>query len=224
VSIVSTVARKELLELRYNKGVLASIAVFTVVFSIMSPAASGSELSLMLVSTMMGMYAAFGISGQAFSGEKMSGSLETLFCGPVELRELWFGKLAGTLVPALVVSYAVVGIELALAYSNHAALALSLPVILYIVAVLPALVAAFIGLMGFIQLNFDARMTRLLSTVVLVLMIALITAAISLPFEGSLISWQTVAIIGLAAALLLTLPALLVNRLSKERIVLTSEV
>ena len=48
--------------------------------------------------------------------------------------------------------------------------------------------------MGFIQLNFNARQTRILSTAVLVLIISLLTASLSLPLEGSLISWQAVAV------------------------------
>jgi hypothetical protein len=149
--------------------------------------------------------------------------LETAFCGPVELRELWFGKIAGTLIPALVVSYAVTGLFMMLGSLRSAPVDIGLPAAIYIAAVLPALVAAFIGIMGFIQLNFNARQTRILSTAALVLIVSLLTASLSIPMEGSLISWQAVAVIGLAAALLLTLPALLVNRLSKERIVLTSE-
>jgi len=220
--VVSSVARKELFELRYNKGVLASIAVFAFIFCVINQA-GGSDIAVVLLSTMMGMYAAFGISGQAFNSEKLSGSLETMFCGPVELRELWFGKIVGTLVPALAVSYAVGVLVTALAAVRSAPITIGLPAAIYVIAVLPALVAAFIGVMGFIQLNFNARQTRILSTAVLVLIISLLTASLSLPLEGSLISWQAVAVMGAAAALLLTLPALLVNRLSKERIVLTSE-
>lgn len=222
MSTIVSVARKELLELRYNKGALMSIAVFAIVFCVISPVGS-SDLALVFLSTLMGMYSAFGISGQAFNNEKQSGILETMFCGPVELRELWFGKLAGMLVPALAVAYAVVGLLIGTALVSSMPVAIGLPVIIYLLAVLPALVASFIGLMGFIQLNFDARMTRLLSTAALALIVSLMTASMTLPQEGSLISWQAVAVLGLAAALLLTLPALLVNRLSKERIVLTSE-
>ncbi|MDW5561832.1 MAG: hypothetical protein SA339_01290 [Methanomassiliicoccus sp.] len=222
MSVVASMARKELLELRYNKGVLMSIAAFTIVFCVISPSGS-SDLSMILLSTMMGMYAAFGISGQAFNSEKQSGSLETTFCGPVELRELWLGKIIGTLVPALVVAYAAVGIVLAEAFVRSTPIVIGLTVAVYLIAILPALVAAFIGIMGFIQLNFGARQTRLLSTAALALIISLLTASLSLPQEGNLISWQAIAIIGLAAVLLLTSPALLVNRLSKERIVLTSE-
>lgn len=222
MSVATTVAREELLELRYNKGVLASIAVFAVIYTIL-PSTGGSDLALVYLVTLMGMYAAFGISGQAFNQEKLSGSLETTFCGPVELRELWFGKIAGTLVPAMAVAYATTALFLALKFARSAPIQVGLPAAIYIAAVLPALVAAFIGVMGFIQLNFGARQTRILSTVALVFIISLLTASMSLPLEGSLISWQTVAVLGITAALLLTLPALLVNRLSKERIVVTSE-
>ncbi len=223
MSVIFSVARKELFELRYNKGVLASIAVFTLIFCVVNRA-GGSDIALVLLSTMMGMYAAFGISGQAFSGEKMSGCLETMFCGPVELRELWFGKILGTMVPALVVAYASAGLVAVMAAARSAPISMGLPSTIYLIAILPALVAAFIGIMGFIQLNFGPRHTRILSTAALVLIISLLTATMSLPMEGSLISWQAVAVMGLAAALLLTLPTMLVGRLSKERIVLTSEV
>lgn len=223
MSVITSVARKELFELRHNKGVLASIAVFAFIFCVVNQA-GGSDIVLVLLSTMMGMYAAFGISGQAFSGEKMSGVLETMFCGPVELRELWLGKIVGTMVPALLVAYASAGLVTVMAAVRSAPISVGLPAAVYLIAILPALVAAFIGIMGFIQLNFSARHVRILSTAALILIISLLTATLSLPMEGSLISWQAIMVMGLAAALLLTLPTLLVGRLSKERIVLTSEV
>ena len=152
----------------------------------------------------------------------MSGTLETQFCGPVDIRDLWSGKILGTLIPAVVISYlaAVVSVILVL---GEGPVAIGLPAVVYIAAVLPALVASFIGLMGFVQLNFEARTTRMVSVGVMVLIFSMLAVLISLPQNSAEVSWQSLALLGVAAAGLLAVPAMLVNRLSKERIILTSE-
>ena len=111
MSVVLTVAKRELLELRYDRQVLVWLIAFVTIFSWMS--SSGSlEVSLLFTSSFMGMYGAFALSGQAFDQEKLTGTLETLLCGPVTLRQLWFGKILGTLLPAAMVAYAAAAIFL----------------------------------------------------------------------------------------------------------------
>ncbi len=58
---------------------------------------------------------------------------------------------------------------------------------------------------------------------VMVLIFSMLAVLISLPQNSADVSWLGLALIAVAAAGLLTVPALLVNRLSKERIILTSE-
>jgi ABC-type Na+ efflux pump permease subunit len=221
MNVMFTVARKELIELQANKRALISIAIFAMLFAWLNSSVF-SELQWIFLSTMIGMYASFSLSGQAFNQEKMSGTLETQFCGPVDIRDLWSGKILGTLIPAVIISYlaAIVGVVLAL---RQGPVAIGMPSVAYIVAVLPALVASFIGLMGFVQLNFDARTTRMVSMGVMVLIFSMLAVLISLPQNSAEVSWQSLALVAVAAAGLLTVPALLVNRLSKERIILTSE-
>lgn len=221
MSFMFTVARKELLELQSNKRVLISIVLFAMIFAWINSSVF-SELQWIFLSTLIGMYASFSLSGQAFNQEKMSGTLETQFCGPLEVRDLWTGKILGTLIPAVLIAYAAASVSVLLVITQGSEVGVSLPSIIYVVAVLPALVASFIGLMGFIQLNFEARMTRMLSMAVMVLIIFMLTSMISLQMSGSM-SWTSIVLIAVVAAGLLTLPALLVNRLSKERIILTSE-
>ncbi len=222
MSVLLTVARKELLELRSNRRVLISIILFAMVFAWINSSVF-SELQWMLFSTLIGMYASFSLSGQAFNQEKMSGTLETQFCGPVEVRDLWAGKILGTLIPAVLISYAAAVLSTFLIMSRGSSAIIGMPAMAYVVVVLPAMVASFIGLAGFIQLNFEARITRLLSIGIMVLIISMLTAATTLAQEGGTVSWSSIALLAVIAAGLLSLPALLVNRLSKERIILTSE-
>ena len=221
MSAVLTVARKELLELRYNRQVLVWMVAFAVIFAWIS-SGSSSEVSLLYTSTLMGMYGAFALSGQAFIQEKLSGSLESLLCGPVTLRQLWFGKLLGTLLPATAAAYAAALIILLFGPPGTAGL--GAPSVVYLIAVLPALLIAFIGIMGFVQLNFEAKRTRLISIAVMALIVALLMASLSITGNGATVSWEALAAAGLGGAGLTALPYLLVNRLSKERIVMTSEV
>ena len=221
MSAVLTVARKELLELRYNRQVLVWMVAFAAMFAWIS-SGSPSEVSLLYTSTLMGMYGAFALSGQVFIQEKLSGSLESLLCGPVTLRQLWFGKLLGTLLPATAVAYATALIILL--FGPLGAAGLGAPSAVYLVAVLPALLIAFIGIMGFVQLNFEAKRTRLISIAVMALIVALLMTSLSITGNGATVSWEALAVAGLGGAGLTALPYLLVNRLSKERIVMTSEV
>lgn len=222
MSFMFTVARKELLELQSNKRVLISIVLFAMIFAWINSSVF-SELQWIFLSTLIGMYASFSLSGQAFNQEKMSGTLETQFCGPVDVRDLWSGKILGTLIPAVLVSYGAAAVSVLFVINQGSSVSIGLPAMVYILAVLPALVASFIGLVGFIQLNFEARMTRILSMGIMALIISMLAAMASLPQEGTSIGWTSIALIAVVAAGLLTLPALLVNRLSKERIILTSE-
>ena len=221
MSAVLTVARKELLELRYNRQVLVWMVAFAAMFAWIS-SGSPSEVSLLYTSTLMGMYGAFALSGQVFIQEKLSGSLESLLCGPVTLRQLWFGKLLGTLLPATAVAYAAALIILS--FGPLGAAGLGAPSAVYLVAVLPALLIAFIGIMGFVQLNFEAKRTRLISIAVMALIVALLMTSLSITGNGATVSLEALAVAGLGGAGLTALPYLLVNRLSKERIVMTSEV
>jgi ABC-type Na+ efflux pump permease subunit len=183
---------------------------------------SGSlEVSLLFTSSFMGMYGAFALSGQAFDQEKLTGTLETLLCGTVTLRQLWLGKILGTLLPAAMVAYAAAAIFL---YRGpDGAMLFSVQLAVYLALILPALLTAFIGVMGFVQLHFDSRRTRMISIAVMALIGVLLLTSPTMAGEVARLSWEALAIAGLMGAGLTALPYLLVNRLSKERIIMTSE-
>jgi len=220
MSVVLTVAKRELLELRYDRQVLVWLIAFVTIFSWMS--SSGSlEVSLLFTSSFMGMYGAFALSGQTFDQEKLTGTLETLLCGPVTLRQLWFGKILGTLLPAAMVAYAAAAIVL---YRGpDGAMLFSVQLAVYLALILPALLTAFIGVMGYVQLHFDSRRTRMISIAVMALIGVLLLTSLTMAGEVARLSWEALAIAGLMGAGLTALPYLLVNRLSKERIIMTSE-
>jgi hypothetical protein len=96
--------------------------------------------------------------------------------------------------------------------------------VVFVAVMVPMVIIASTGILGLIQLSLNARYVRVLSVGVIALVFSLLGIAISVPQQGGLISWQSLAMLGAMMLGLLAIPMVLVNRLSKERIVLTSEV
>lgn len=220
MSTILVLARRELMELKRNRMVLASMVMMVCVFTWMS-SGNTSEWQLLSLAAMIGIYCSYAMSGQTFIGEKISGSIETLFCGPVSNRDIWFGKMLGTLLPSMALSYASVGLSLLIASSRGEEVSFGLPLAMFIVIATPLIIMASTGILGYIQLSFDPRFVRVMSVGVIAAVFSLLTISLSIPAQGSLISWQSFALMGALMLGLLAIPFLLVGRLSKERIVMT---
>ena len=48
----------------------------------------------------VGIFTAYLFSGKVFFAEKRGGTIETLLCTPLSLRQIWWGKVVGVTIPA----------------------------------------------------------------------------------------------------------------------------
>lgn len=122
---VGAVIRKELAELRRNKLIVATAAVFPVVFLVEPTAsilsikahtatlATRVDVSLFLPLLVPVLLPAI-MSAYSVVGEREQGTLEPVLTTPVSRAELLVGKAAAIFVPATVLAYLVFGVFVAI--------------------------------------------------------------------------------------------------------------
>jgi len=148
--------------------------------------------------------------------------IETLLCTPVNLRQIWLGKVLGITGFAYLLSLLAALVILLISNILSGSLLLpSAPILVHVVLVLPTFIAAFAGLLGFVQFRLGMRENRILNLVIFVPAFAGLYG-VGLSAKGSLaIPWAYVGILFAISMLLLAITAYLTKRLSKERIVTT---
>ncbi|MDH6117934.1 ABC transporter permease subunit [Kitasatospora sp. GAS204B] len=123
---IAAVVRKELTEFRRNRFILATMAVLPVLFLISptasvlaSKAAADSQkldhqvgLSLMFLMLIPLLLPAT-VAANSVVGEREQGTLEPVLTTPIRREELLIGKAVANLIPAVVLSYLVLGVFLA---------------------------------------------------------------------------------------------------------------
>ena len=229
---VLVVAAKEIRQLARSKNVLISAVLFIVIFGGMTGPAmlAGRDTApeqvidqlLFYLVLVLGIFAGYLFCGQVFLREKQEGVVETLLCSPLSLREIWLGKVAGIVVPATVLSYlASVIIVLVGSAMLGKAVAPSLPVIIHVIAVVPAFIGAGAGLMGFAQLLLGMRENQILNFAIIFGLIFLISFTRELLGPSFAVTWEVVAVVMALAVLIMLITSWLTRFLSRERIVTT---
>jgi len=227
-----TIARKEARELINNRSMFLFALGFSVFFGIFyTMMLSGQEGSapipldnpIFFLSSVTGIFVAYILSGQTFLREKTDKVIGTLLCAPVNIRQIWLGKVIGVSACAeMITLVSVLGIVI---FANFRPETLVIPtsfeLVAHIVLVVPILVAAFIGLLGFLQFFLGMRENRILNFVVFVPLFALLYSVGYMMGESFAITWMHVGILLAAGLLLLLIVTYLVGRLSRERIVTT---
>ena len=94
-------------------------------------------------------------------------------------------------------------------------------ILVHVLLVVPTLIAAFAGLLGFVQFRLGMRESRILNFVIFVPLFAGLYGAGYVMGGSFAISWIQAGILFAISALLLAVTAYLTKRLSKERIVTT---
>ncbi len=229
---ILVVAKKEIREVLRTKSTIFTGLAFVLFFSLLSSLTvirggdSGSVLSLdssvFYISTMLGMFIAYMSTGQVFLREKIDRVIETLMCTPINLRQLWFGKVLGVTATAYSLSLLVALLIIVVPSILSSTLLLPATAILvHVLIVVPTLVAAFAGLLGFVQLRLGIRESRILNFVIFAPLFAGLYGAGYVMGGSFIISWIQVGILFGISALLLAVTAYLTGRLSRERIVTT---
>jgi len=229
---ILVVARKETRELMRTKSTMLVGLGFASFYSLLNSLAvikgkdSASAISLdgsvFYLSTMLGMFIAYMSTGQVFLREKTDRVIETLMCAPVNLRQIWLGKVLGVTAVAYSLSFFTALVIMVIANILLKSILLpGAPILFHVLLVMPTSIAAFAGLLGFVQLRLGMRESRILNFVIFAPLFAGLYGVGHMIGSSFVISWIQVGIVFGISALLLAVTAYLTKRLSRERIVTT---
>jgi ABC-2 type transport system permease protein len=229
MNCIFTVARKEAGQVLRSRQLLISAAIVTLVFSATAvPAAlsTGGYAALDRVGFMLlvviGVFIGYIFSGQAFLREKTEGTIETLLCSPLSLREVWLGKVIGVTLPAYALTLVGAAVLVAGASALTGTPALpSIPLVFHLLVVVPAFIAVAVGMLGLVQLLLGMRENQIINMAVVFLVIFFFSASAGLLGADFQATWTVEGILlAVALALLLVLRGA-TRFLDRERIVTT---
>ena len=175
---------------------------------------------LFFLSTMIGAFVAYASTAQIFLREKMDLVVETLLCSPAGLRDVWMGKTIAVTLFADIMALGAGALTAAITSARVGTLAFPNPaVVLYLVAVMPLVIACLVGALGFAQLLLGMKENRIISMVLFIPIFASLYT-VGYASTGTLaIGWLTVGIVALVAAAVLCALTWGTRLLSRERIV-----
>ena len=175
---VRAIVRKELREYRRNRSVVATMAIFPLIFLIQplvvvlrapeSSAAALGQMHVLLYMLAIPVLVPASVAASAVAGERLQGSLEPALTTPIRREEFLLGKALAALVPSVGIAYVVYAIFLAgaAAFGQPAVTAaiLQAPDILAQLLLTPllALVSIWIGI-GISTRSSDVRVAQQLS-------------------------------------------------------------
>jgi ABC-2 type transport system permease protein len=224
------VARKEVIQCLRNRQMLLSAGFMAVIFGGMTvPAmvqrqggAAAGQATGFFIFMLIGIFMGYLFANQAFMREKQDGSIETLLCAPLSLRQIWFGKVLGVtaLAYGIVLIVSAVMLPATSLISGNPAI-VSGPLVAFILVVVPVVVAATVGLLGFVQLLLGLRENQIINIGVILSVVILLGLAQELAGTGFELSWTLVGVVLIIALVLLSGVSLLHRFLDRERIVLT---
>jgi ABC-2 type transport system permease protein len=225
---VKIVAKKELREMGSNKGSWISAFFFALFFAWSTSLTNvGNETvyplegKVLYLSLFIGVFSGFIMCGAVFFREKQTGVIETLLCTPLNLRDIWLGKVIGVALPSYLMALLSVVILAGMASTVASIPALSLILVVELFLVTPLFTAAAIGLVGYMQLAMGMRENRILSMTVFVILFAGLSAMTTMAIEDTSLIAEAVLILLAMAIGLLSLSFALSRRLSKEKIITT---
>jgi ABC-2 type transport system permease protein len=224
------VARKEVKNVIRNKGLLFGGLWFGGMFGVFNVLLSGEVFSLnnavYSVALLVGTLVGYSFSSFVFLREKRERIIETLFCTPLSLRSIWFGKVLGATVPAYL--FSLLSVVLVIFVSNvgrNSLLFPSVAILIHVLGVVPFFIASAISLMGFCQFLLGMRENRILGFLIIAILLPFMYPSIlSNLVWGNMnvdVSWIEVEVCLISSVLLLALTTYLSRYLSKEKIVTT---
>ncbi|TAJ45673.1 ABC transporter permease subunit [Methanofollis fontis] len=225
---VLTVMQKEAALVLHSRQLILSAVMITIVFSataapaVLETGDSRFEAMMIMILTVIGVFMGYIFSAEVFLREKKEGTIETLLCTPLSLREIWAGKVAGIALPAWLFTLAAAGIMSGGASALAGAPVLpSGPVVLHALVAVPALTAVAVGLLGFVQLLLGMRENQIINMAVIFCVIFSFSLIAGLTESGLAVTWETEGVVIAASALLLLLVGWATRYLDRERIVTT---
>ena len=227
---ILVVARKEMKGIIKTKSQMLVGIFFAVWFSVMTaPVVKTVEESavfdqfnnlLFYFVLMLGIFMGYLFSGRVFFNEKREGIIETLLCTPLSLRQIWSGKVVGVTIPAYFIALLTAALITIIGNIFSTSMLLPSPAIfLHIFLVVPAFIAAAVGLLGFGHSLLGMRENQILNISIFFVIFLALFFTKNVISGGYVVSWMAVGVLLLVAVLLLTLTVYLTRYLSKERIV-----
>ncbi len=229
---IFTVARKEMKGIVKTKSQMLVGISFAVYLSVMTaPVVKTVEESALVDQfnnlifyfvLVVGIFVAYLFSGKVFFNEKREGIIETVLCTPLSLRQIWSGKVVGVTIPAYLIALLTAALITIIANIFSTTMLLPSPAIfLHIFLVVPAFIAAAVGLLGFGHFLLGMRESQILNiSIFFVIFLALVFTK-NVISGGYAVSWVEVGVLLIVAVLLLAPISYLTRYLSKERIVTT---
>ncbi|MDO8841159.1 ABC transporter permease [Methanocalculus sp.] len=226
------IARKEFLQAITNKGVLIASFIFAVWFPVFTTlgilAGTGGDPGTALgghlanLSVVLALFMGYLFSSDAFFREKKDGTILTLLCAPVSIRQIWEGKVLGVSAAAYGMTIISILITVIVAFVLSS-VAITLPwlLLLHVIVILPVYAAASAGIIGSAQLYLGMRENQLLGMGFVFLFIFLIFGLQGLVSPEGGVTIQTEVFFAVFGIVLLALGRRWAGRLSKERIVRT---
>jgi len=230
---ILVVAKKELKGIIRTRSQMLIGIFFAVWFSVMTaPVVKTVEESALVDQfnnlifyfvLMLGIFMAYLFSGKVFFNEKREGNIETLLCTPLSLRQIWSGKVVGVTIPAYLIALLAAALITIIAniFATSMLLLPSLAILLHIFLVVPAFIAAAVGLLGFGHFLLGMRENQILNIAIFFVIFLALAFTKTVISVGYAVSWAAIGVLLIVAVLLLALISYLTRFLSKERIVTT---
>jgi ABC-2 type transport system permease protein len=223
------VTRKELQELVSERNTMLITLFMTLFFSVIysfgaarnSSTADATGGVVLFLSSAIGVFMAYMLTGRVFLREKMDRVIETIMCAPVGIRELWAGKTLS--VTLLSWGLTLLGTVVMLVITGSVAGASSIiPILLFhVLIVIPVLIFAFVGILGFAQFFLGMRENRIINMLIFVPVFGGLYG-VGYGMGGAIVvSWPVIGIVFAIALFLVLVATFLLRYLSKERIVKT---
>jgi len=163
----------------------------------------------------LGILVGFSLSA-SFVKEKREGTVEALLCTPLTLRELWLGKVMGLTTVSHVVStvstLTLVGLK---------GYVISVEMAVYLIVVVPAVVASAIGLLGFLYYVLGMKEVKVLNYMVFLALFAMLRLAVKRLALSTALAWWGMGMMLALSLAILGITYYLVGGLSSERIITT---
>jgi len=228
--MMRVVARKEIMNIRRNKGLLVAGLYVGGLFGVLNVLLSGhvSAMNNTVFSTalLVGVFVGYSFSGQVFLREKREKVIETLLCTPLSLKAIWLGKVVGATVPAYL--FSLLSVSLVILVSNRITPSLllpSIPVLIHVFGVVPVFIASTISAIGLGQFLLGMRENKIMGFLIVGLLLPFmypsILGGLVRGEMGSVVSWLDVGSCLIAAVLLLAFTTYASRYLNKEKIVTT---
>ncbi len=163
----------------------------------------------------IGVMVAFSMSNR-FVREKQEGIIETLLSTPLTLKELWLGKVIGLTIPSYTITLATV---LALIYLK--AHAMNEAMIVYLLLVIPVLIASTTGLLGLLQYTLGMKQIQALNYIVFLTLFTTLFITSRILATNNNITWEAIETVLALSAITLSITTYLISKLDKEKTITT---